>query len=421
LTNSDAEFLAELGQKRKAFGATQEALASLRARARSSEELLKQDRAVSAILDAKKKGALSGIFGTVAQLGHVDERFSTALQVAAGSRMRNIVVESPDVAIKCLNLLKESKVGIATFLPLTALRVPVIGDALLRLVDERDVLGLAANLVDCDGRFNPVFKHVFGDTLIVRDVGTARKLGVGKYRMVTLDGDLFERSGAISGGFRRKGVGLAFEVKELLGRVSAQAGAVLQLKKEIEDLESQRAQIAAQLMELREQKAALEGKIESLKELKLEPLEALQKERVGLGAERNELQKSLKEVVEQNKWIAKQIESKSAKLRSDRAKIKDLQFGEQKDQLDGIAQRRLEIDSSLAALGASLENALVPDQENIERVIRELGKEKKKFEEQIEGEQGRIKKLQRELDAKEQDEKKLYGCLTDVCEQGQAG
>jgi len=111
------------------------------------------------------------------------------------------VVEDDQVAAQCIRYLKQNKFGIATFLPLNKLRPrPFLNKHLLK---NPGVIGLASDLINFDKKYEKAFNYIFGSTLVVKDVETARKIGIGNARMVTLDGDIFEQSGVIVGGFRK--------------------------------------------------------------------------------------------------------------------------------------------------------------------------------------------------------------------------
>lgn len=158
-------------------------------------------RAVETVLSAGMKG----VHGTLAQLGAVDESYTHALEIAAGAKLRNIVVDDDGVAAKAIELLKSQRAGRATFLPLNKLSPP------RRLVPtgEDGFIGYAVNLVKFEAQYASAFHNAFGDTVVVHDMGSARP-HIGRYRMVTLDGELLERSGAMSGGSDGKGSGLRF-------------------------------------------------------------------------------------------------------------------------------------------------------------------------------------------------------------------
>jgi len=151
-------------------------------------------RAVRAIL----KQNLNGVYGTIANLIKVPERYQTAIEVAAGRHLYDIVVDDDKTASFCIDYLKREKIGRATFLPLNKIKSRLIDR---RLLSKNEVMGVASELIKYDNKFDAALKFVFGNTIVVKDLDTARAIGIGKVRMVTLTGDLVERSGAMIGGY----------------------------------------------------------------------------------------------------------------------------------------------------------------------------------------------------------------------------
>ncbi len=173
-------------------------LSHLRAEAEAAESIRKgYNRAVSSVLEARDKGRIQGIHGPVAELGQVETKFERALQVAAGGRLQAIVVEDDGVAADAIEHLKRNKHGRAIFLPLSKM-LPgrPRGKALMAV---KEALGFALDRVSFDEKYRNAFWYVFGDTVVVEDLDAARKL-MGGIRLVTLDGQLIEASGAMVGG-----------------------------------------------------------------------------------------------------------------------------------------------------------------------------------------------------------------------------
>ena len=158
-------------------------------------------RAVDTIMGAN----LRGVHAPLMKLGQVDEEYSTAMEIAVGGRMAHVVVEDEHVASTCIELLKSSNAGRATFIPLNKI---VKCPKSMNLPKDKGVIDFAINLIDFDEEYLNAFYYAVGDTLVVEDREVANKL-IGKYRMVTLSGDLFEKSGSITGGAVRKS-GLKF-------------------------------------------------------------------------------------------------------------------------------------------------------------------------------------------------------------------
>ncbi|BAZ43646.1 chromosome segregation SMC protein [Chondrocystis sp. NIES-4102] len=151
---------------------------------------------------------LAGVEGLVVQLGQVEQPYRLALETAAGTRLGYIVVENDTVAAVGIELLKRERAGRATFLPLNKIQVPQIPNiATMRL--GRGFIDLAVNLVKCDPRYQDIFAYVFGNTVIFDSLDNARSQ-LGKHRIVTLEGEILEVSGAMSGGSISSRSGLHF-------------------------------------------------------------------------------------------------------------------------------------------------------------------------------------------------------------------
>jgi chromosome segregation protein len=141
---------------------------------------------------------IPGVCGLVAQLGRVEPRFQLALETAAGTRLGNLVVEDDGVAAAGIELLKQKRAGRATFLPLNKIQASRLPDNnALRYA--QGFIDYAVNLIDCDTRYRDIFAYVFGSTAVFESLNDARPF-LGKHRMVTLEGEILEASGAMTGG-----------------------------------------------------------------------------------------------------------------------------------------------------------------------------------------------------------------------------
>ena len=172
------------------LSAKQQEYAELEARAGESGDT-SYGRAVTTILNAE----MNGVHGTVGQLGGVSAEYATACETAAGGRLANVVVDDDGIGQRCIEHLKSRNAGRATFLPMTEMHSRSLPSA----PDLPGVVDFAYNLIDFDSAYSEVFSYVVGDTLVVEDMETARDL-MGDFRLVTLDGDLVEKSGAMTGG-----------------------------------------------------------------------------------------------------------------------------------------------------------------------------------------------------------------------------
>lgn len=153
---------------------------------------------ISTVMNAK----FEGVHAPIMQLGKVDDEYSTALNIAFGGRLAHIVVEDTHAANVAMEHLRSSRAGLATFIPMNKIRK---APSKLQLPKDKGVIDFAINLVDFDDIYIDAFFYAVGETLIVEDSETAERL-IGKYRMVTLDGKLYEKSAAITGGYIKQGI-----------------------------------------------------------------------------------------------------------------------------------------------------------------------------------------------------------------------
>ncbi len=144
------------------------------------------------------QSTIPGVCGLVAQLGRVEPRYQLALETAAGARLGQLVVEDDGVAAAAIELLKQKKAGRATFLPLNKIQAPRFAFA-ATLKTASGFIDYAINLIDCDSRYREVFNYVFGSTVVFEALAEARRY-LGQFRIVTLEGELLETSGAMTGG-----------------------------------------------------------------------------------------------------------------------------------------------------------------------------------------------------------------------------
>jgi chromosome segregation protein len=174
---------------------------------------------------------MQGINGLVAQLGRVDPRYQVALEVAAGARLGYLVVENDRVAAQGIQFLKQQRAGRATFLPLNKIRAPHF-TPIPAWQRPDGFLDYAVNLIECDPRYEKIFAYTFGSTVVFESLELARQ-HLGEYRIVTLDGEVLESSGAMTGGNLSKRQGsLHFGTVEPAESEEAQA-----LKQRLSDID----------------------------------------------------------------------------------------------------------------------------------------------------------------------------------------
>ena len=206
-------------------------------------------KAVKVVMQAQS--SLRGIHGPVANLMKTEQKYSLAIEIALGAGLQNIVVDREEDGKSAINFLKQRDSGRATFLPLTAIR----GEELREngVEDEFGFVGIASRLVQHDQKYTNIFQNLLGRTVIVEDmdcgIAMARKYR-NAFRIVTLDGQVLNRGGSMTGGSTSRSAGVlsrAAELEKLNGRAAA-AHAKLEEAKQAE--ESANRELAASRYEL---------------------------------------------------------------------------------------------------------------------------------------------------------------------------
>ena len=230
-------------------------------------------RAVEMVLN------IDGVHGTLAQLGTVEGECQLAVETAAGARLRAVVVDDDLVAQECIDFLREKKAGRATFLPLNKIKE----SRDYPLPNDQGVIGWAIDLVGFQEEYRNAFSYAFADTLVVKNLEVARRM-IGRYRMVTIQGDLVERSGAMTGGAAIKS--------------SIHFGA--DSDKQKERLESSKAEIESFIEKLQAEYRDLETQIENTR-IKIEEQRSnLSKLELDTGTSSHEI-KTIEELYEKSK------------------------------------------------------------------------------------------------------------------------
>lgn len=190
--------------------------------------------------------AMEGVHGTIADLGKAPAEYSTALNIAAGNKLQFVVCDTDQIASDAIRYLKDERLGRVTFLPLNKLRPPQLPP-----IKEPGVIDYAVNLLEYDPQYDRAFSVILGGTVVVDTLERARKL-IGKYRMVTLEGELLEKSGAMTGGSMKKQAGPR-------GFGAAVDDELMRLRSRLGELQGEAATIEAGVQRLTEEVDAKRG------------------------------------------------------------------------------------------------------------------------------------------------------------------
>lgn len=227
------------------------------------------------VLRAKDSGRLRGVHGSVAQLISVDSKYSVAVEIALGGAMQNIVVEREETAKAAIQLLKEQKAGRATFLPLTAVKGNLLQET--SVSNEEGYVALASELVGYAPQYEGVVRWLLGRIVIAEDIDAAVSIAKKyryRFRIVTLDGQVVNAGGSISGGFVARSQGilsrkndiakLEAEIKKLEETRTALAEKKNQLSAETAELDAQVQAVLSEQRTCAEDRIRLEGEIRRL-------------------------------------------------------------------------------------------------------------------------------------------------------------
>ena len=258
-------------------------------------------RSVKAILqDCEKDSSLKkGVHGVIANLVSVPKEYEVAIEMCLGQTMQNIVTDTEEDAKKLVNHLRKFNLGRASFLPISSVK----GKKLDKIKTEKGVIGIASDLVKFDKKYEQIILSLLGRTLIVDNmdnaIAIARKNSYG-FRIVTLEGDVLNPSGAISGG------SVSTKTVNILGR-----------SREIEDLKKYIAKLQEKIAILKKEKEDYESSIEDLleevtaldNELKdIEIVYATEKQKViSIEEAVSKVEKRLEKLREEDKSIDEQL------------------------------------------------------------------------------------------------------------------
>ncbi|MEE9150945.1 MAG: chromosome segregation protein SMC [Thermoplasmata archaeon] len=385
----------------------------LKAEAEAAESIKKgYNMAVSAILEARDKGKLKGIHGTIAELAKVGDKFEVALSIAAGARMQSIVVDNDERASKAIEYLKQKKIGRATFLPLNKMNEGrPRGKAIMAKRNSKS-LGFAMDLVDFKPEYRAAFWYVLGDTVVVEDLKTAREL-MGGTRLVTLEGELIEAQGAMVGGklndrFLRFGAPTQNDIEKVGKELRSAIEHADRLSSALKEVKDEIIQVGDQIREHGGKDNASAMKIDTLKAKRAEykkKLLALKKSLDDKTKELEDAENSLQNLAEEAKAVEDAVEGLKQQREEGRKNLIKATPQEYTKKIKELQKKVLELTNEVAKLDSSsetLEAQIKIHEERfaeISKGLEGIEKEKKKHSINIKKCVEREKNCQNELRA----------------------
>ncbi|WNY28228.1 Chromosome partition protein Smc [Methanimicrococcus stummii] len=403
ITDDKKKLEAEISEKEREYGI-------IEARVRATEVGSTYSHGVEEILKAAKREDLYGIVGAVANLGRADQTYSKALEIAAGGKMQAIVVETDADAQHAINYLKRKNLGRATFLPLNKME---------RRRNLQDLsgsvpgfVGYAVDLIDYDPEYEPAFWYVFRDTVIVDTLENAR-LSLGRYRMVTLDGDTLEKSGAMVGGSmaQKSRISFAASERDRLDSLGVEIRGMYNKRGEwilkVEDLDSKISAANKRITVISNDISKMEMRIEEIKDREnrlSEILGSKQSSLDALGEEREQLKNEMNDVIE--KRLAKEEIQKELE-----AEIQEIEAELNNPELEEFRRKAQRIDDEIQRLKERLSdiksdmNAVELAKQHAEEIINETKAEIEELEEKKRTGKDNIAALQAEIDGYEENKR----------------
>ena len=277
-------------------------------------------QSVKVILSAKKSGRISGIHGTVADVISIDKKYAGAVETALGNAMQNIITETDDIAKRCVYMLKENRAGRATFYPINTIKGSVLSQPGLDSEDGYE--GIASELIGCDERYRNIIRSLLGRTAIAEDLNAANRIAKKygyKFRVVSLDGQIVNAGGSLTGG--------SAETKN---------SGIISRKQEIESLTAETEKLSEKIKTSQAEYQALAAEVNKM-QIEIEGFNdraaALKQERVRLTAEisgvkdliaqEEEQQDSAELIINKSKKLIKEQEELIASSQKETAELED--------------------------------------------------------------------------------------------------
>jgi chromosome segregation protein len=236
---------------------------------------LSRKAAIESVLKFVKDNKVPGVYGTLGSLAKTSTDHAIALEVAGGNRLDFIVVDTEETATKCIDYLKSSQAGRATFIPLSSIKAK----SLRFKESSKGVVGNAIDLLTFDEKYRLAFEFVFGRTLIVKDLEVARNLDAPGLRKITIEGDVVDPNRTFTGGFYKRLSSIALEEETRIPELQKKLKELreLQATAETEYLKGQQAQdeIEQQIRETESRISSFVRRVENAEASMSEKEEAL--------------------------------------------------------------------------------------------------------------------------------------------------
>jgi len=355
-------------------------------------------RGVKEVLLESKKGKKCGhICGVVAEIIRVPEQFETAVEVALGSALQFIITESDEDARKAIGFLKKNKAGRATFLPLNSIKPAGRPRSNHNFQGMPEFFGVASGVVECEEKYSRVMEYLLGNVFIVENLKCAAELARElnySSKIVTLDGDVVNPGGSMTGGVYQKGR------SSLLGRLRE----IEDNKAGIEVLQKEVNALASTIDRTREDYDKFSAQITEIQS-RLQDLyiarSSLQKDADIVSQEKDRIQTTLKLVEEEADNLTKETAESRERINNQKLRLEELlkQDGEIRKHIEElqvqVARRekeRLRLSQTVTEIKVELA-ALYQEEVNYTQIMNRISETIKDLESQTRRKENQIKDL----------------------------
>lgn len=273
--------------------------------------------AVKAVMKESGRGALRGIYGPVSQLITVKDKYSAAIETALGAAVQNIVVDNETDAKRALGFLKEHRAGRATFLPITAIKGRVLSEQ--GLDDQYGFVSIASDLVSYDNKYSEIIRWLLGRTAVAEDIDSAIAIAKKysyRFRIVTLDGQVINAGGSMTGGSRVQNAGILSRGNE----IERLKGSLASMQKELDGMLSDYKLLSEDASAAKAELEGAEGDLLRAKEENIRREGELKLASDKLAS----VSSGVKELLEEKETLEKRIESVSSGAEAARSQIDEL-------------------------------------------------------------------------------------------------
>lgn len=273
--------------------------------------------AVKAVMKESGRGALRGIYGPVSQLITVKDKYSAAIETALGAAVQNIVVDNETDAKRAMGFLKEHRAGRATFLPITAIKGRVLSEQ--GLDDQYGFVSIASELVSYDNKYSEIIRWLLGRTAVAEDIDSAIAIAKKysyRFRIVTLDGQVINAGGSMTGGSRVQNAGILSRGNE----IERLKGSLASMQKELDGMLSDYKLLSEDASAAKAELEGAEGDLLRAKEENIRREGELKLASDKLAS----VSSGVKELLEEKETLEKRIESVSSGAEAARSQIDEL-------------------------------------------------------------------------------------------------